>query len=57
MDTFANSANPDEMPQNAAFYQDIHCLVRQNRSSKKEIQSCFEIITCHTSVNTMTILT
>ena len=30
--TLANSDNPDEMPQNVAFHQGLHCLLRQNRS-------------------------
>ena len=30
MGTFENSENPDEMPENAAFHQDLHCLLRQN---------------------------
>ena len=25
-DTFANSEDPDEMPHNAPFRQDLHCL-------------------------------
>ena len=35
--TLANSEYPDEMPHNAAFHLGIHCLLRQNRSSEKEI--------------------
>ena len=27
----------DEMPLNAAFHQDLHCLIRQNQSSEKEL--------------------
>ena len=49
----ANSENLDEMPHNAAFHQGLHCLLRQNRSSAKEIQYCLEIITCDPSVYTM----
>ena len=30
MSNLANSENPDEMPQNAAFYQDLHCLLKKN---------------------------
>ena len=26
------------MPHNVAFHQGLHCLLRQNQSSKKEIQ-------------------
>ena len=38
MGTFANSEDPDEMPHNVAFHQVLHFLIRQNRSSEKEIQ-------------------
>ena len=34
----ANSENRDEIPRNATFHQGLHCLLRQNRSSEKEIQ-------------------
>ena len=34
----ANSEDQAEMPHNVAFYQGLHCLLRQNRSSEKEIQ-------------------
>ena len=44
--TLANSEDPDKMPHDAAIRQGLHCLLRQNRSSEKEIQFCFEIITC-----------
>ena len=37
MDTFANSEDPDEMPQNVAFHLGLHSLPRQNLSSEKEI--------------------
>ena len=36
--TLANSVDPDEMLQNAAFHQGLLCLLRQNPSSEKEIQ-------------------
>ena len=52
MSTFANSEDPDEMPQNAAFHQDLHCLLTQNRSSEKEMQY-FLIITYESSINSM----
>ena len=45
-----NSADPDEMPHHAAFYQGLHCLLRQNGSSEKEIQYYLEIITCDPSI-------
>ena len=35
--TFPKSEDPDEMPHNAAFYQGLHCLLRPNQSSEKEI--------------------
>ena len=28
MGTLANSEDPDDMQHNAAFYQDLHCLLR-----------------------------
>ena len=37
MGTFANSEYPDEMTHTIAFYQDLHGLLKQNRSSEKEI--------------------
>ena len=46
MCSLANSEDLDEMAQNAAFHQGLHCLLRQNRSSEKEIQYFMEIITC-----------
>ena len=33
----ANSEDPDEMPQDAAFHQVLQCLQEQNSSSEKEI--------------------
>ena len=32
--TLVNSENPDEMPQNVAFHQGLHCLLRENGSSE-----------------------
>ena len=32
-----NSEDPDKMPYNAAFHQDLHCLLRQNPFSEKGI--------------------
>ena len=46
MGTLANSEDPDVRPHNAIFYQGLHCLLRQTRSSEKEIQYVLEIITC-----------
>ena len=53
MGTLANSEDPDEMPHNVAFHQGLHCLLRQNQSSEKEMQYFLEIITCDTSIYTM----
>ena len=36
MGTFANSEDPDEMPQNAAFHQGLHCSVLKTKSIFKE---------------------
>ena len=41
MGTFTNGEDPDEMLQNAAFHQGLHCLLKQNRSPEKEIQYFF----------------
>ena len=35
--TLANSEDPDEMPQDAAFRLGLHYLLRQNRYSEKEL--------------------
>ena len=51
--TLADSVDPDEMPHNAAFHQYLHCLVRQNQTSEKEIHYLLEIITCDPSIYTM----
>ena len=49
MRTLANSEDPYEMPHNAAFHQDLQCLLRQKQSSEKEIQFHLEIIACDPS--------
>ena len=49
----ALSVDPDEMLHNAAFHLGIHCLLRQKRSSEKEIQLYLEIIACEPSIYTM----
>ena len=51
--TLTNSVEKDEMPHNAAFYQGLHCLLRQNQSSEKEIQYFFECLTYDHSIYTM----
>ena len=38
MGTFANSEDPDEIPHSVALHQGLHCLLGQNRSSKKDKQ-------------------
>ena len=38
MGTVANSEDPDEMQNNSANHQGLHCLLRQNPSSVIEIQ-------------------
>ena len=53
MGTLTNSEDPDEMPHNAAFHLGLHCLLRQNQSSKNEIHFFFEIINCNPSIYTM----
>ena len=35
--TLANSEDPDEMQHNAAFHQDLHCLLRSKQSLGTEI--------------------
>ena len=56
--TLTNSEDPDEMPHNAAFHQDPHCLLRHNRSSEKEIlyikyNIFLEIIICDPLIYTL----
>ena len=46
MGTLANSENPDEMPQYAAFHQGLHCLLRLKQSSGIEIHHNLENSTC-----------
>ena len=58
MGTMANSEDPDEMPRKAAFHLGLHCLLRQDLSSEKEIQYFFKIIICDPLINIQwTILT
>ena len=51
--TFANSEDPEEMPNFATFLLDLHCLLRQKCSSEVEIEYYFEIITCDLAIYTM----
>ena len=43
MSTLANSEDPGEMQHEAAFYQDLHCLLL---SSGTEVHLNFKILTC-----------
>ena len=54
MSTLANSEDPDKIYSYTAFYQGLQSLLRQKRSSEKEILFYLEIITCDTSIHTMT---
>ena len=52
----ANNADPDVVVFQIIkchTHQGLHCLLRQNLSSKKEIQYFLEIITCEPSIYTM----
>ena len=48
----ANSEDPNEMPQNAAFHQGLHCLLIQYQYSEKEIQFYMKITTSNPSIYT-----
>ena len=50
MCTSANSEDPDVKVYYAAFHQGLHCELRLNQSSDKEMQYFFEIITCDRSI-------
>ena len=50
---FFDSEDPDEMLHNVAFHKGLHCFLRQNLSSEKEIQYFWEIITCDPSIYAM----
>ena len=41
MGSLVNNGKLDEIPYYASFHQDLHCLLRQNRSSEKEIHFYF----------------
>ena len=43
----ANSEGPDEMPHKVAFYQGLHCLLRQKQSSGTDVHLFIEILTGH----------
>ena len=53
MGIFANRGDPGEMPHYVAFHLGLHCLLRQNQSSEKEIKYYLEIITYDPSAHTM----
>ena len=50
MCTFTKNEVPEEMPQNAAFHQGLHCLLRLKTFSGYntiKLQYCSKIITRH----------
>ena len=53
MGILANSEDPDEMQQNAAFHQDLHCLLRLKQHSRTEIHHNLENSTCDSLKYTM----
>ena len=53
MDILANTVDPDEVLPDVAMHQDLHCLLCQNRSSEKEIQYVWDIMTCDPSKYTL----
>ena len=46
MGTLANSEDPDEMQQKAAFHQGMHCLLRLKQPFGTEIHHHSETSTC-----------
>ena len=46
MGTLANSEDPSEMQHNAAFQQDLHCLLRSKQPSGTEVHHNSETSTC-----------
>ena len=46
MGTFANSKDPDEMQNYAAFHQDLYCLLRLKQPSETEIHHDLDHSTC-----------
>ena len=46
MGTLANSEDPDEMQQHAAFHQGLHCLLRLKQHSGTEKHQNLENSTC-----------
>ena len=43
MGTLANSEDPDKMQHNAAFYEDLHCLLRLNNLQRKKFNFCWKL--------------
>ena len=43
MGTLANSEEPDDIPQNSAFHQGLHCLLRQKQFLEKGIMNTFHM--------------
>ena len=41
---------------NVGFHYGLHCLLRQERSSEKQIQFYLEIITCDPSIYTINLM-
>ena len=46
MGTLANSVDPEEMQDNAAFHQGLHCLLRLKQSSGRKTHHDLEMSTC-----------
>ena len=44
--TTADREDPDLRPHNVAFYQGLHCLLRQNDLQRKKLQFYLEIVIC-----------
>ena len=53
----AISENSDEMPLKAPFHQGLHCLLKQNQSSEKEIHFFFKLYLVTPQYTKWTILT
>ena len=50
MGTLANSEDPHEMPNYAAFHQGLHCLHRKINDLQRKKYIFLEIITCDPSI-------
>ena len=49
MGPLANSNDPDEMQHDAAFHQDLHCLLKSKQPSGTDIHHVLETSTCDPS--------